>query len=61
MAKKKTWTFRVAKINILKSIARRPGGVYRTTKVHKSKLIYSRAQAKQELHKIRSSYQDDAN
>lgn len=59
MAKKKTWAFRVAKINLLKSIARRPKGLLRASKVHKDKTIYSRTQAKQEFYKIKHSYTDD--
>ncbi|MEO0072818.1 MAG: hypothetical protein ABIK10_05240 [candidate division WOR-3 bacterium] len=59
MAKEKTWMFRVAKINLLKSIVRRPKGLLRTSRVHKDKTIYSRAQAKQEFHKIKHNYPDD--
>ncbi|MEO0092427.1 MAG: hypothetical protein ABIK61_06940 [candidate division WOR-3 bacterium] len=47
MAQKKNQQFRVAKINILKSIARRPKGFLRQTKIHKDKTIYSRKKEKQ--------------
>ncbi|MCX8015309.1 MAG: hypothetical protein N2748_04745 [candidate division WOR-3 bacterium] len=53
MAHKKDQQFRIAKINILKSIARRPKGMLRPTKVHKDKTAYSRQQLKQELRKIK--------
>lgn len=51
MANKKNQQFRVAKINLLKSIARRPKGMLRPTKVHKDITRYSRKQAKVELNK----------
>ncbi|MCX7785392.1 MAG: hypothetical protein N2201_04090 [candidate division WOR-3 bacterium] len=47
MAQKKNQQFRVAKINILKSVARRPKGFLRVTKIHKDKTIYSRKKEKQ--------------
>lgn len=51
MAQKKNQQFRVAKINILKSIARRPKGLIRPTKVHKDKTVYSRKKEKQVFEK----------
>ncbi|MEO0074623.1 MAG: hypothetical protein ABIK31_00740 [candidate division WOR-3 bacterium] len=51
MANKKNQQFRVAKINLLKSIARRPKGMLRPSKVHKDVTRYSRKQAKAELNK----------
>jgi len=52
MAHKKNQQFRVGKINIIKSIARRPKGMIRHTLVEKPKTIYSRLKQKQELRKI---------
>ncbi|MEO0083424.1 MAG: hypothetical protein ABIK33_03430 [candidate division WOR-3 bacterium] len=53
MAHKKDQQFRISKINLLKSIARRPKGMLRPTKVHKVKTVYSRQQQKQEFIKIK--------
>jgi hypothetical protein len=52
MAHKKNQQFRVGKINIIKSLARRPKGVVRQTLVEKPKTLYSRIRQKQELKKI---------
>jgi len=52
MAHKKNQPFRVSKISLLKSIARRPKGMLRPSKVHKDKTSYRRQQQKQELTKL---------
>jgi len=52
MAQKKNQQFRVSKISLLKSIARRPKGLLRPSKVHKDKTTYLRTKAKEELRKI---------
>jgi hypothetical protein len=52
MAEKKNQQFRVSKISVLKSIARRPKGLLRPSKVEKPKTIYSRTRQKQELKKM---------
>lgn len=52
MAQKKNQQFRVSKINLLKSIARRPKGMLRPSKVHKDKTVYSRKNKKPELNDI---------
>lgn len=52
MAQKKNQQFRVSKINLLKSIARRPKGLLRPTKVEKPKTLYSRKKMKEELRKM---------
>jgi len=52
MAQKKNQQFRVSKISLLKSIARRPKGMLRPSKAHKDKTAYSRIKAKQELRNI---------
>ncbi|MBS4014927.1 MAG: hypothetical protein KGZ86_00590 [Candidatus Latescibacteria bacterium] len=52
MAQKKNQQFRVSKVSLLKSIARRPKGMLRPSKVHKDKTVYSRMKKKEELDKI---------
>jgi hypothetical protein len=52
MAKKKDQQFRVAKINIIKSLARKPKGMLRKELVFKDKKAYSRRKEKQELEKV---------
>jgi hypothetical protein len=52
MAQKKNQQFRVSKINLLKSIARRPKGLLRPSKVEKLKTTFSRTRQKQEIKKI---------
>ncbi len=52
MAQKKNQQFRVAKISILKSLARKPKGMLRQTLVHKDKTLYSRIKTKEELTKF---------
>jgi hypothetical protein len=51
MAKQKTHAFRVGKIEIIKTFARRPKGLYRPDKVHRDETSYSRRRAKAELRK----------
>lgn len=52
MAQKKNQQFRVSKVSVLKSIARRPKGMLRPSKVHKDKTEYSRRTEKEKLFKI---------
>jgi hypothetical protein len=52
MATKKDQQFRVGKINIIKSLARKPKGLVRKTLIEKPKILYSRNKQKQELKKI---------
>lgn len=52
MAQKKNQQFRVSKVSLLKSIARRPKGMLRPSKVHKDKTQFSRQKNKTELHKM---------
>lgn len=59
MAQKKNQQFRVAKINILKSVARRPKGLLRPTKIHQSKNVYSRKREKQILKKEKQQFIPD--
>ncbi len=58
MAQKKNQQFRVSKISLLKSIARRPKGILRPSLTHKDKTVYSRRKAKQELFKIEKEEQE---
>ena len=51
MAKSKTHNFRVGKIEIIKSVARRPKGLYRPDLVHKDAKTYSRKRAKRQFKK----------
>ena len=52
MATKKDQQFRVGKINIIKSIARRPKGLVRKTLVEIPKTVYTRKRKTREIIKI---------
>jgi hypothetical protein len=55
MAREKKHQFRVGKIEIIKSVARRPKGLFRPDKIHRDETAYSRRKAKAALRKaIRS-------
>lgn len=52
MAKGKDRIFRISKQELIKTISRRPKGFFKPSKVHKSKKIYNRKRAKQDLKEI---------
>ncbi len=49
MAREKKKQFRVGKIEILKTVARRPKGLYRPDHVHRDAKLYNRPRARREL------------
>jgi len=51
MARGKNRAFRVGKIEIIKSIARRPKGLYRPDRIHRDEKAYSRRKLKDQLKK----------
>jgi hypothetical protein len=51
MAKQRTHAFRVGKIEIIKSVARRPKGLFRPDKIHRDETKYRRVRAKAHLKK----------
>jgi hypothetical protein len=51
MAGQKKRGFRVGKIEIIKTIARRPKGLYRPDRAHQDEKAYSRRKMKEQLKK----------
>lgn len=51
MAKEKARNLRVGKIEVVKSITRRPKGLFRPDQVHKDGKSYDRTRAKRQLRK----------
>jgi len=51
MARSKQRGFRVSKIEIIKTIARRPKGLYRPDRIHRDEKAYSRRKLKEQLKK----------
>jgi len=52
MVKKRERIFRISKQELIKTISRRPKGFFKPSRVHKSKKIYNRRRAKQDLREI---------
>jgi hypothetical protein len=51
MARNKKPGVRIGKIEIVKTVARRPKGLFRPDKIHRDEKVYSRRRARAELRK----------